>query len=448
MNHTTRATTGHIVEKSPSERGSALVLAIFVLAIVGAMGVALMAMSSTEVKMSHSSLRLKKAFYMAEAGEETGRTVLHAVNGTGDLSDDLVAHAGPNGVFDVDPDALAGVWDADGNLVGLTGYGDDVPLRDITAFGTGFYAAFLSNDPVEGRTTTVDGNQSVMVTAVGAGENRSLEIVEAILLKEDLLNGLPPATVTLLGPSPVFEGPHSDVHQFSGDDCTGTGYVPTVGLVGADAEASAETGIYYDEDDPSKHPDYDSGPYSMEDTFADLTDPGEPTLGGGGPGLDPMWTDCLQVQELLEDLKRAADAVCQEDETCTPPAGIAWPTIYNEGDYEIGPAGGQGTLVVTGELVYDGRADWLGMVLVLGEGNFRRNGSGNGMISGGIIVADIAGPDEIYGTADDCSGGDGGFGSVNFEYNGGGNGDTTYCSDHIIAARPNPPYRITSFRQD
>jgi hypothetical protein len=216
--------------------------------------------------------------------------------------------------------------------------------------------------------------------------------------------------------------------------------------VGSSAEASAEAGIYGGDEDHPSHPDYDSGPYHQENTFADLTDPSEPTLQGGGPTLDPMWTDCLAIQELLADLENAADVVCQEGEECVLPAG--WPTIFVHGDYTINNDGGQGTLVVTGELVYKGNADWQGLVLALGEGNFRRNGSGNGTISGGIIVADIAGPDEIYGTADDCSGGDNGFASVDFDYSGGGTGNTMYCSTHIINSRPNPPYKIISYRQD
>ena len=87
------------------------------------------------------------------------------------------------------------------------------------------------------------------------------------------------------------------------------------------------------------------------------------------------------------------------------------------------------------------------MILALGEGRFERNGGGNGDISGAIMVADIAGPDDLYGTADDCTGGDNGFDSAEYENNGGGNADTGFCSTDIIAARPNPPYDIVAFRQ-
>ena len=38
------------------------------------------------------------------------------------------------------------------NPAGFTGYGDDNPLRDITALDEGFYAVFLTNDPADGVT--------------------------------------------------------------------------------------------------------------------------------------------------------------------------------------------------------------------------------------------------------------------------------------------------------
>ncbi len=122
--------------------------------------------------------------------------------------------------------------------------------------------------------------------------------------------------------------------------------------------------------------------------------------------------------------------------------------IFVDGDYELNPPGGSGTLVVTGEMRYDGRAGWDGLIYVFGSGRFVQKGAGNGLISGAIMAANIAGPDGIYGNEDDCSGGEDGFGMVRFDMSGGGSGDTQYCSADILAANPNPPLRITSFRQD
>jgi hypothetical protein len=74
-------------------------------------------------------------------------------------------------------------------------------------------------------------------------------------------------------------------------------------------------------------------------------------------------------------------------------------------------------------------------------------GAGNGMISGGLIIADIAGPDNVYGTADDCTGPDNGFDTPTYDESGGGNGTTRYCTVDLNAANHSPPYDVIQFLQ-
>ena len=50
------------------ERGSALVMAIFVLVLLTGMGATLLFVSENAVKMSQVDVRSKKVFYFAEAG--------------------------------------------------------------------------------------------------------------------------------------------------------------------------------------------------------------------------------------------------------------------------------------------------------------------------------------------------------------------------------------------
>ncbi len=84
---------------------------------------------------------------------------------------------------------------------------------------------------------------------------------------------------------------------------------------------------------------------------------------------------------------------------------------------------------------------------MIGEGVFRLNGSGNGVVVGSVIVADIAGPDEVYGTSDDCTGGDGGFDTAVYDERGGGNSGSVYCSTVLNVSAPAEPYEILQFRQ-
>ena len=461
------------------ERGSALIMAVFVLVLVTGMGMSLLFVGQLELKMSQAGLNTKKAFFLAEAGQEDGRMTLFNTNGAGDFSDDLAdgaggGAAGPNGVIDFDRDNLRVVYDADGNVTGFTGFGDDIPLRTRTALGDGSYAAFLTNDPAEGEAITVDSNKLVMITAIGVAPDRSVEVVQAIIDLNQLIPTMPPATITLLGPSPDFYGGASEYHDYSGDDCGGVGgipglYVPIVGTIGSAAEADAETGIVYETCGPSGKkctdgPSYESGPYELDETFADLTDPNEETVIGSGYGtIDPMWTDCQAVHDMMEELREAADVYCCVPPVCSTPTPDPCPLdtmtsaemanvnlIFIDGDYAFNPpASHLGTVACTGELTYEGTTSWEGILLAIGAGEFDRHGSGNRHISGAIMVADIAGPDGIYGTADDCTGGpDGdGFDEASYDLSGGGEGQTQYCSDHINASNPPQPYNVVNFRQ-
>ncbi len=420
------------------ETGSALVMAIFVLALISGMGIALLSLSSNEVKMSQADTRSKQVFYLAEAGMEAGRATLLILNGSGSFSDDLTTYAGPDGVLDFDPDALQATYDTDGNVTGLTGYGDDVPLINPTAFGGGWYAAFLTNDTVNG-TSPNDTNNRVVMTGVGLDSENSFEIVQAIITRQFII---PPAAIMLLGPTPSFSGGQSNPKQYIGDDCNGTGGVPglaapLVGVIGPTAEALVEAGIGND-------PAFSSGSYTGEDTFADLTDPTEPTY--SGVPLDPMWTDCQALHDMVESLRVIADVVCLAGNSCVLPPSSPDRIIFVDDDYNLGDSG-EGLILVTGDFATNGAVSWNGMMWAIGTGQFRRNGGGGATVNGSIMAANIAGPDGIYGNADDCTGGVDGFGTASFDENGGGNGTTTYCTDDISNASPAYPYKIVEFRQ-
>ena len=426
-----------------------MLAAMFVLFLLSTTGLSLLFLGTTEAKMGRQSTREKQAFYLSEAGEEFARTALWIANGNGPFNDDLAARAGANGVFDLDVANLGFVYNVAGVPTGLTGIGDDTPLVAVTTLATGWYATLLTNDPAEpgGVTSTVDTNKLVMLTSISVGKNKSEgEIVQAIVERKELLPQLPPATITLLGPLPDFHGGTSNHREYIGSDCNGRGIpgltVPVIGTVGDSAETSAEGGVKL-----QSGPDYTSGSYTNNETVVDLTDSADPILRANNyAGLSDVYTDCQKLHDLVEKLREVADVTCTGN-PCTFPTTRYSNVIFVDGDLDVNSPGGSGTLVVTGELRYDGQASWNGMIYAVGEGRYVQKGSGNGVISGAIIVADVAGPDDVYGTADDCSGGDDGFSTAVFDMDGGGNALTQYCSQDITNYGPNPPYRIVNFRQ-
>jgi hypothetical protein len=85
--------------------------------------------------------------------------------------------------------------------------------------------------------------------------------------------------------------------------------------------------------------------------------------------------------------------------------------------------------------------------MVVGEGKIIRSGGGSGHSYGAIVVADIAGPDKIYGNADDCTGGTNGFGAPSYAISGGGTHDHVYCSQAIGVSMNKLPAKVAQFRE-
>ena len=421
-----------------------MVMALFVLFLLASTGTALLFLSGTEQQMSQANLREKHVFYLAEAAVEAGRTAFFEANGLDGFSDDLKAAAGPgvNEDIDIDPDAIQPIFNGQGELIGVTGVGNDVPLVARQVFERGWVAAFLMNDPLDGRTNQTDTNDRVMIVGIAAGVDRSFEVVEAIIERRPPIPLVPPSTITLLGKPPTFSSATSKVKDYIGEDCGGSGqpglYMPVIGVIGQGAEAEAEAGM-------EANPDFISGPYTDEEVFADLTDEDEETIITGLGTIDPAWNDCETLQALVEDLRYRADIVCSG--ACTFPDYGDDTLIFLDGDFNVLPGqSGRGILVCTGELTMSGKVSWNGMILVIGTGRYTLNGAGKGVISGGMMLADIAGPDEIYGTDDDCKTGADGLGKTYFNENGGGNAATQYCTADLNSTNVRP-YEVVEFLQ-
>jgi hypothetical protein len=342
-------------------------------------------------------------------------------------------------VINFDPATLKPVFDSAGNATGFAGYGDDVPLKAVTTFSQGKYAGFLTNDAVDGRANLTDSNDRVMITAIGTGPNYSSEINQAIVERDSFPSM--PATITMIGPLPSFDGGNSNAKKYVGDDCAGgiSGLaVPVVGVIGAAAESNAEAGV-------RKPGSYTSGGSTGVDTVTNISG-----------AIDPSWKDCNDLHDLARKVRAAADVV---GTSSTPNSSLgttlARKIVYIEGDYVVGGGlNGAGLLWVTGTLTFNGNASWAGAIFTVGKGNFQRSGGGNGVISGANFVANVAGPDGLLWTSDDCSGPDGvsgtsddGPASGTYDNSGGGTGDTRYCSSDIASVQDVFPLAITGFRQ-
>lgn len=427
-----------------------MIIAVFVLVLVAGMGVGLLFTTQTELKMSTASVHAKQVFYLSEGGLEDGRDKIFQVNKISpnphDLTEELQTFAGPDNVLDFDYRTVQPTYDVDGNITGFTGYNDDQPLRALTGLGDGWYAAFITNDPVEGVTNVVDNNDMLMLTALAVDEDGASEMVRALIWRRDTF-AIPPAAITILGPDAIFDGGTSAAKHYTGDDYGAHcppgvgGDVPVVGVIGNTSEGTAETGV-------QKPSSYTQGTETGVDTVDDLT---------LIPDLPELWTNCELLVELGEIIYSQADlrgdSTMLESDLGTPGSPKS---VFITGDYTIsGGFSGKGLLWVTGDLTMDGNASWEGPIFVVGKGNFLRDGAGNGTISGGVIVADVSGPDRVLFTGDDCSGDDGTLGTSDdgvaqssYLVNGSGTGTTGYCSAYFTDWMGMRPFEILSFVQE
>jgi hypothetical protein len=431
-----------------SERGSAMLLAIIVLALLTSMGIALLFLGQSELRMSAADVRSKQAFFLAEAAVESGRQALFNTNGDGPFDDDLVASAGGDGAIDFDPATVIPVYDGQGQITGFAGFDDDIALVGTTQLGAGWHAAFLTNDPGEtgGIGDTNDTNDRVMITGVAGTFGGSFEIVQVVIEPAELFPADVPGTITMFGPNPSFSDVDDAAKVFRGDDCSGAGIpgfsVPVVGLIGTPNEVDVEGTL-------GVNTIYTSAGNSGHWTVVDLTDPTDPGVVASAIGtIDPAWTDCEALRQMTEETRSVADVVCTEGVSCTLPASASDRIVFSDGDFTLDSSmSGSGMIWVTGTLTMDGATDWNGLVVVVGEGVFARTGAGTGRVSGASIVADIAGPDNTYGTSDDCTGGTEGFDQAVYDESLGGTGETVYCNADVLAATPLTKYAVKGFRQ-
>jgi len=112
---------------------------------------------------------------------------------------------------------------------------------------------------------------------------------------------------------------------------------------------------------------------------------------------------------------------------------------FVDGDLTLssGSPTGQGTLIVTGNLILDGNFNFNGVIMVLGAGNVLRNGGGHGNIYGAMYVAKFS-----KDGADTDK-----FQAPTFNTNGGGTANIQYSSDAVDKAKAVGGHAVAGVRE-
>ena len=426
---TSSSASNHRMRGASNERGAALITALMVATLVLAAGGALILTTGMSTTTSIDATAEMQAYYGAEAGLQQSLNALR-----GNLPPSGGVPAGTKLTFrnaitrdktnaSTDPNSaplrLSGWLEYNYTSTG-SAYADRVkvsPTDNTYTPRTGVAFNVVISDPDNTCANCGDPSRLV-IQSIGYGPKGAMKRLEMVVHR-NYFNFAPPAALTLAGGTGMtLNLGNSNASGYTGNDIHNppVAGLPTVAVSTAN-QAGAQGAIDYLNSQGGG-----ITPQVNPSTAAALTSSNTP--------------DFLQTADAARAFLHTAADIAQGDNryfgsqaavvgglgTSAAPL-TTFIDNYGGAAVDLG-AGyqGCGLLIVTGPLITHGQTDFEGLILVLGNGTFNRDGNGNGHIDGGIIVANF----DPNGT--------GGFGSPVFSVNGGGNSDVRYNSDAIRKA--------------
>jgi hypothetical protein len=278
-----------------------------------------------------------------------------------------------------------------------------------------------------------------VVTTLAVTPSGSRRMVQA----EAISNKFPtlPGPMIFDGANPVFNTPNSNAFTVSGTDLA-QGANAGAGCPGAIGEPAL--GAYNDPavtiltGDANNRPESYTGPLQY----------GNPSVANVGSQLT-----MLSTVGGLENLASTVTLVAGNENnvytnnpaTIVRPGTNASPQInVVNGDLTLpGDWTGFGILLVTGNLTFQGNPSYNGLILVIGKGSVVKNGGGNGVVNGSMLVANLynaATPPQLLPASSAP-------GVPYFNWNGGGNVSWNYDSCWSKMMNGLQSYRIVAVRE-
>lgn len=225
----------------------------------------------------------------------------------------------------------------------------------------------------------------INIKLTGYGPRRAKKILNMIVTRSNLGSFQAPATITLLGSSSIlppkpltFSTGKSAAVRYTGKDAAGGAGVSAFAVLPTDVLPTL-TGI--------EKPQQVIGPP------VSVLGPTSP-LAGVPPTPKPEWLESAEATRKFvygeDGLLSSASGQNRYFTTKPAVSDMSNPKqiTFVDGDVNLGSGDqGAGLLVVTGKLTTNGNTSFKGVIYVLGEGYVDRSGGGNGVISGGIVVA-------------------------------------------------------------
>jgi hypothetical protein len=481
-----------------SQRGAALVIALFTLMLISVLGTALILMAGTQAAIKGNYKSSMHAFYDAKAGLEEARGRLWSFNpnnigscvfpSTGPpMPVDRVCYiVNPSAGETVDPTnldpsnpyadfeyqqefqqpvtAAAGLqpvipstsplgggiagplykWvritprtEASGNIDVDGSGGPPYNANPLYYDGTqqGTLPFFQSaGNPAPSQVLTIT---ALSVTPYGSRRMAQYTVAQASAATSNL--NLDVAPLMLLGDNPVYTPARSRSFQVNGNDRSGA-YSGACAL----PPQSATTALGLT-DDPTNIISAIST-LRRQNNYQTSGAP-SPSVSNVYSALPPGELSPQTLDSLVQSLTASATIVINGPATSLPSYGspsqpilaVVLPSGSNvrDGDLTLTNVIGYGILVVTGDLNLSGTFGWRGLILVIGEGKINGNSVNGNEIDGAMIAAQTR--DSSYHLLSS-------LGSVNVNWSNG-KGGVFYDSCWINNAMGAFPYKVLSFRE-
>jgi len=426
---TSASASNRKITRASNERGAALITALMVATLVLAAGGALILTTGMSTTTSIDATAEMQAYYGAEAGLQQALNALRGnvapsggvAAGTKLTFKNAVDPAKTNATTDpttpLFPKRLSAWLQYNYTSTG-SAYPDRVkvnPTDNTYSPVTGVAFKVEVSDP--DNTCAACGDPSrLVIQSIGYGPKGSMKRLEMVVHR-NYFNFTPPAALTLAGGTGMtFNMGSSNASGYTGNDTHNppVAGVPTVAVSLAN-QAGAQTVI----DNLNAQ---GGGTQVTPSTAAALNSSNTPDFLATADKARAFLVSAADIANQDGRYFATQGSVTGGLGTSSAPL-TTFIDNYGGAAVDLG-AGyqGCGLLIVTGPLITHGNTDFEGLILVLGNGTFNRDGNGNGHIDGGIIVANF----DPNGT--------GGFGNPVFSVNGGGNSDVRYNSDAIRKA--------------
>ncbi|HEY5884146.1 MAG TPA: hypothetical protein VIT88_05630 [Pyrinomonadaceae bacterium] len=431
------------------ERGAALLTMLLVSILLLSAGLALVTSTSVSTTSTIDMTAEMQAYAGAEAGLQATLNVLRG-NIAPDASMGATKMNFRNAANPTTSNKTGDEWrtgeSAASRLSGWLNYSYQnpnvpndwrVPLTDAYAPSTGIAFKVLITDPddpgpITTRQITTNPNyqpKRLMIQSEGSGPTGAVKRLEMVI-RRNSFDYDPPAPVYLPG------GPGLDFDLGSSSE---------VEYTGADLGSPPEDPLPAFAVDPENLG-------TVEAEIADLDEDQVLPLGSEGVNDDntPSFVkDGDAAREFLAEMRQFAEEsnrLFPDKDAADDAGGLGTPTNprftfidnYDGDPVSLGPNHqGSGLLIVTGELITLGTTDFQGLILVLGRGKMDRNGGGEGVLQGAILVA----PFDPNGEPGDP------IGSPWFKVDGGGNSTIAYDSVWVRRALDLSGFRVLGIRE-